>query len=303
MSQRLKLPQLEYFRVVGRTQHMTRAAEELGVSQPALSRSIASLEREVGLPLFSRHGRSIRLNSNGNLFLGHVERAFRNIEDGLQELNDLNDVDSGTVSIGFLRSLGQNFIPQVVRRFKDKHHDSQIEFFQANSFELESELKRGRLDLIFVARIEDSGTISWSELGSQEIHLIVPLSHKFANRDAIELIEVKDEEFVAFKSGHAFRDLEDGVFRAAGFRPRISYECDDGNYLMNFVAAGLGIALTPPDLIVAEGFRTLNLSAPDARRAIGIAWQHDRYLNKSAQAFLAFARAAILPDMTVVTPD
>jgi len=298
MDKRVNLAWLKYFRAVGRTQHVTQAAQQLGLSQPALSRAISALESAIGVPLFVRHGRSLSLTQDGEVFLNYVERAFRMIEDGYEELADRNETGSGSVSIGFLRSLSHTFIPQLVSRFRASYPQVQISFFQSNSHGLEDEMKRGRLDLIFVARIRDADSFTWVELGSQEIDLVVPLTHPIAKQETVSLAEVKDEPFVSFRPGHAFRILADSVFTSAGLTPKIAFECDDGSYLMTLVAAGLGIALVPPDYITPEGFKIVRLASPYARRSIGIAWQNGRYLNKSARAFLDLARAAIRPDMT-----
>ena len=298
MEKRVNLTRLEYFRAVGRTQHVTQAAMELGLSQPALSRAISTLESEIGIPLFERRGRSVNLTPDGKIFLDYIERAFRVIEDGYEELGDRNEAGRGRVSIGFLRSLSHIFIPQLVGRFRAAHHEAQIGFFQSNSDGLEDEMKRGRLDLIFVARIRDTGSFTWVELGTQEIHLVVPVTHPIATQESVSLAEVKDEPFISFRPGHAFRVLADAVFASAGLTPKIAFECDDGSYLMTYVAAGLGIALVPPNYITPDGFKIVRLSSPHAQRSIGVAWQNGRYLNKSALAFLNLARAAIRPDMT-----
>src|ERR671926_45590 len=101
---------LECFRVAGRLQHVTRAAETLGTSQPALSRALARLQADLGVPLFQRAGRSLRLTRYGESFLARVERALSEIEEGRRELADLTEPERGVVALGFLRTLGAKFI-------------------------------------------------------------------------------------------------------------------------------------------------------------------------------------------------
>src|SRR5262252_3894795 len=95
----MDLLQLHYFRTVARLEHVTRAAEELRVAQPALSKTMARLEGELGVPLFERRGRRIALNTGGRAFLRHVDRIFMALEDGRQELADLAGLARGTVTI------------------------------------------------------------------------------------------------------------------------------------------------------------------------------------------------------------
>jgi DNA-binding transcriptional LysR family regulator len=95
----MDLLQLHYFQTVARLEHVTRAAEELRVAQPALSKTIARLEAELGVPLFDRRGRRVALNAGGRAFLRHVHRVFREVEDGRQELADLAGLARGTVTV------------------------------------------------------------------------------------------------------------------------------------------------------------------------------------------------------------
>src|SRR4029453_7533741 len=142
---------LESFRIAGRLQHVTRAAEELGTSQPALSRALARLQSDLGLPLFERVGRSLRLTRYGELFLARVERALAEIEEGRREVSDLTEPERGVVALGFLGTLGDKFIPDLVRRFNEAHPRVRFNFVQNNSAAIERELERGALDLVFVA--------------------------------------------------------------------------------------------------------------------------------------------------------
>ncbi|MHB8148225.1 MAG: LysR family transcriptional regulator, partial [Vulcanimicrobiaceae bacterium] len=87
----MELQQLAYFRVVARTEHFTQAAEELAITQPALSRAISRLERDLGVALFDHRGRSVRLNRYGRAFLRHAERALVALEEGRREVGDLSD--------------------------------------------------------------------------------------------------------------------------------------------------------------------------------------------------------------------
>src|SRR5262249_17554782 len=97
---------LESFRIAGRLQHVPRAAEELGTSQPALSRALARLQDDLGIPLFERVGRSLRLTRYGELFLVRVERALAEIEEGRRELADLTEPERGVSALGFLARAG-----------------------------------------------------------------------------------------------------------------------------------------------------------------------------------------------------
>ncbi len=305
MARRVKLSQLDYFRAVGQFQHVTKAAQHLGISQPALSRAIAALEADIGIPLFEHRRRSVRLTENGEVFLSYIERAFAVVEDGFEALRDLNEPGRGKIKIGFVRTLGLGFIPQLIRLFREKYPNVQMALIQNNSVGLETSLKNGELDLIFVTQIADTKACLFEKLASQEIRLVVPANHKYANRESVTLDELKDESFICFQEGHALRDTFNRIFQSAGFKPNISFECDDGSYLVGFVTAGLGLALMPPNSGDVVGAKAVKITSPDARRDIIIAWPTHRYINQSTVAFIEFSKFAVAPDMsfTVAASD
>ena len=104
--------QLEYFRIVAKTEHFRKAAELLNISQPALSRSIKKLEEELGICLFDRIGRSVKLNQFGRVFLKRVENGLNEISYGVEEINHLKNPYTGTVSIAFLQTFGISILPE-----------------------------------------------------------------------------------------------------------------------------------------------------------------------------------------------
>ncbi|MGE5537274.1 MAG: LysR family transcriptional regulator [Gemmatimonas sp.] len=290
-GKRLDWRQLEYFRVAGRLQHVTRAAEQLGTSQPALSRALARLEADLGVPLFERVGRSIRLTRYGEVFLKRVEGALAQIEEGRLELADLAKPGRGTVALGFLRSLGAKYVPQMVRRFGVAHPEVRFTFTPNNSGELEALLERGELDLAFTTVPVTSGKLAWARVTDQELVLLVPSDHRLARRRQVSLRDVQKEPFVTFKRGHAFRRLTEGLCEEAGFIPSITFEGDDSSSIPGFVAAGFGVAIASPESGNFNGVVGLRIAAPAARRAIGLAWAKDRYLPAGARTFRDFAAA------------
>ncbi|MFN4281885.1 MAG: LysR family transcriptional regulator [Alphaproteobacteria bacterium] len=282
---------LEYFRVVGRHQHVTRAAEELGLSQPALSRALARFEADLGVPMLERAGRSVRLTRYGQAFLRRVEKAHAEIDEGRRELADLADAKRGVIELGFFRTLGAAYIPQFVRRFTALHPDVRLRFTQNNSAALAAQLQAGELDLIFTTAPLDATAVSWVHVADQDMVLIAPQDHRLAKRKSVALRELAGEPFVSFKRGHAFRQFTDDLCAAAGFAPAISFEGDDSSSVPGFVAAGFGVAIVPPESGAFANVAAVRISEPKARRAIGLAWMEDRYLSASARAFRDFALA------------
>lgn len=139
--------QLEYFQTLARIQHVTKAAETLSITQPALSRSIVRLENYLGVPLFDRQGRSITLNKYGERFLKRVDSIIKEFTEGKEEIQSLLQPDQGEVSLGFLHTLGTTIVPNLIGAFKDQYPNVHFQLNQSHSNQLLDKLKSGELDL------------------------------------------------------------------------------------------------------------------------------------------------------------
>lgn len=283
----VELEQLEYFRTVGRLQHVTRAAEQLGITQPALSRAIIRLERELGAPLFHHVGRSVRLTRYGEAFLERVERGLREIEEGRRALADLTGEVHGSVSVGFLRTLGAEYVPRLVRQFRKDHPGVRFTFTQNNGAALLAQLHAGEIDCALVSGPPRDARLGWEHVFDQELVLIVPREHRFAKRRSVRLRDVAGDPFISFKPGHAIREVANELCAAAGFVPAIAFEGDESSSIRGFVAQGFGVAIVPATR-AAGGVVSLRIAAPAARRGMGIAWVKERYQSAAERAFRRF---------------
>ena len=283
----MNVDQLEYFRHVARLGHVSRAAEELAITQPALSRAIARLERDVGAALFARTGRTIVLTRYGRAFLAHVERALDEIDAGRRELGDLTGADDTAVALGFLRTLGARFVPQTVRLFRTEHPDVRFTFSQNNSATLLAQATRGEVALCLIAGPLATEGLRWQRIGAQRFLVIVPPQHRLARRRSVRLADLRAETFIAYKRGQAIRDFSDALCRAAGFVPAVAFEADESASVRAFVLAGFGIAIVP-ELSGSDELPNLRILDANAAREIGVTWRGDRYLSKAERAFRRF---------------
>ncbi len=295
----MELLQLSYFRVVAQREHMTRAAEELNVTQPSLSRTIARLEREVGVPLFDRRGRGLRLTQYGAAFLRHVDRVFQELDDAAAELRDMGGLERGSVS---LAAGALHWLPGVLEPFLAVHPEVRFHLVRRSLPELVRLVEDGEVDYCFVPDIPPSTRTTWQHLRTAPIAVMVPSSHRLAGRARVELRELADEEMILGKPGDILRETMDGYFRQVGIRPRVASEVDEPAAVEDFVAAGLGVAFipgllkpTPPHGLTAR----VAISDPPCKLALGLAWNTDRYLSLAARAF----RDHVVSHFAVVPPD
>jgi DNA-binding transcriptional LysR family regulator len=274
--------QLRYFVAAARSEHMARAAEQLDLSQPALSRSIQKLEEELGMPLFDRVGRGVRLNEAGKILLRRVDRASAEFEDALRELKDFGATKS--VSVGYLSTFGVRLIPELVKGFSALEPSLQFNLFEGPSPLLMKQLLNGEVDLC-VSTEPDVAGLEWQPLFKEELFAIVPMDHRLAGRKSIELIELADEPFVALRAGHGLRLVLDELCQRAGFTPKINLEGYEVSSLRGLVVAGFGVTLAPKRSVSAATYVDLPISMPECFRVVGVSWRKERWLSPKAAAF------------------
>ncbi|GED19587.1 MULTISPECIES: LysR family transcriptional regulator [Kurthia] len=285
----MDLQQLKYFQTVARLEHMTRAADVLNISQPALSKAISQLEHEVGAPLFERVGRAIRLNRYGALFLERTEPITQILDEAKQEIRDLVAPNSGTVAIGFTHSMGTRLVSRAVQAFQKEYPETEFEFVQRNSLPLVQDLNKGLCDLCLIPHLETDIPIDWRELWREEVYVIVPLHHRFAKQETIRLQDLAEDSFVTIKEGNSLRQIQNHVFEQVGISPNIVFEGEEFHTVASFVEAGFGVGLLP-DLQRIDGYQIKRLHVTDVvcERRIGIATMKGRYIPQVAKQFEAF---------------
>jgi DNA-binding transcriptional LysR family regulator len=285
------VPRLRQFVAVAREEHLTRAAELLGVPQPTLSRSIARLEAELGFPLFSRPGRSVKLTRHGRQLFQSSERTLTTLAAQLRLLAEETDPASGRVALAFLHTLGTEAVPRMLRDFRATHPGVRFTLVQGSADALLARLREGDADLCLTAPLPDEPGMITHKLDSQRIDLVVPAGHRLARRRGVRLAEAAAEDFIGMPPGHGLRTITDELFREAGFEPRIAFEGEESATCRGLVGAGLGVSLLPAMAMTAADPEVVavRITAPRAARTVGLAWMADRPQPAPVTEFRDFA--------------
>ena len=238
----MDLLQLRYFQVVARVEHMTKAAEELYIAQPSLSKTIHRLEKEIGVSLFDRQGRSIRLNQFGKVFLAYIDRLFHELEEGKRQVRDMAGLEHGEVS---LVAASLHWLPDVLRSFQSQYPLVHFRFSHCGPSEMVPQLEAGTCDFCFPSAPLVRPGIKWKTLLIEDVLLVVPKDHRLAAYDSVPFSEIAQESIVIEKVGGDLRGLIDDFCQQAGFTPRITYEIDEPLALLEFASAHLGVTFIP----------------------------------------------------------
>lgn len=285
-------PRIRQFVAVARAEHLTRAAELLGMPQPTLSRSIARLEADLGVPLFRRPGRNIKLTRHGRVLLEASERALATLRGAVELLSADADPEHGRVSLAFLHTLGTDVVPRMLRDFRAVHPHIQFTLAQDSASAMLHMLRDGEVDLCLTAPCPEAPDLVAYPLDEQRVDLYVPAGHRLAAAESIPLTDAADEDFICTTPGHGLRLITDDLCQSAGFKPRIVFEGEQVATIRGLVGAGLGVALLPtvlspePDPAIAA----IRITTPKAARTVCLTWPADRKLTEPATAFRDFVR-------------
>jgi len=286
----MELLQLHYFQTVARMEHMTNAAKKLHIAQPALSKTIARLEEELGVPLFDRQNRQIRLNPFGKAFLNSVETALSVLEEGRREVTDLAGIERGTIRIA---TTTLNRLSKALGVFREQYPEVNFRIVQVapgSMAEMVRMLENGEVDLCFGAASLDHPRIKEADVLHAEVRLAVPHGHRLEERERIHLREARGEAFIEYKEGHPFRCMNDAFCESAGIQREVVCEVEEPSALSGLVAAGLGVAFMPTCKGDEEtqAYTLIPIASPDCHRAFSLAWLESRYLPQAASRFREF---------------
>ncbi|MDS0525827.1 LysR family transcriptional regulator [Clostridium sp. SHJSY1] len=281
----MELLQLKYFQSVARLEHMTHAAEELHIPQPALSKTISLLEKELGVLLFDRRGKYIFLNEYGKTFLRRVDQALTALENGKHELNDLSGKEFGDIKLVILSA--SPLIPDLLTSFR-KHHPH-INFNLIQHFS--NSVSTTDFDLCISSSLQRVDNTTTIPLITEEIFLAVPLNHPLSKRTSINLTEVTNDDFISLKRGKDLREITDTFCKYAGFTPNVIFESDDPATVRGLIKAGQGIAFIPAISwggTTGSSIKLLHINEPTCERVISLGFTAERYLPNAAQLFRQF---------------
>ncbi len=285
----MNLTQLRVFAHLSRTLHYQRTADELGIAQPSLSRSIRALEEELGAPLFERRGRGVALSPYGTVFATHITAAIREVDTGVQRVRELADPARMNILLSVNYYLSSSYLPVLTRRYLDKNPAEHyfFQFSQGSTPRVLEEVRAGVSELGFCAYLDDQPDIRFEPILRRPLCAVVPPGHPLAGRERTSLAQVA--QYPLILSTDRTHYLED-LFQAQGLAPEIVLRMGEDYAIANLVGQHFGVSLLPEDPQLAVcGVRLIPLEDRAAFRIFYLATSRTRVLSPQAQAFRRFA--------------
>lgn len=255
----MELSQLRYFLAVARLEHMTHAAEELHIAQPALTKAIRKLEAELGVPLVERRGRNIALTPAGHALQGLLAEPLARLNAIPEELRRLAQAEDRTVRLKVLTA--STIVTACVIRYRASHPDLQFDL-------LLGEDASGADVVVDTCDLADPPC--QGRLFAERVFLAVPRESPLARRDSLPLADAREETFITLASNRRFTDLCSTWCRQAGFAPRRIYEGDSPATIRNLIALGCGVGFWPERTwgSVGDGIALVPVAEPRCARRL-----------------------------------
>lgn len=286
----MNLDYLRYFVKLAEVRHYTKAAEQLRITQPSLSHAIRILETELGVPLFEKTGKNTELTPFGREFLECSQQTLETLDRGVRSLKR-SAQGNGLLRLGFLRSLGTEYIPKLAARFLEANpgKDIQLEFHTDRTQPLLDGLLDQTYDLVFCSQPSPRLHVTAVPVTQQDLVLIVPKNHTLSSQHSVDLTETLPYPQICFTKSSGLRDLIDGLFDQVGGHPKIAYETEEDQVIAGLVAQGFGVAIVPyMDLLLKLELSILQISFPPYKRQFFMVHNNAVSLSPVAEQFRKF---------------
>jgi len=274
MDQHAETRHLRYFLALAEELHFGRAAQRLHIAQPALSQQIRQLEKIIGVELFQRTSRSVRLTEAGATFQQRARDLLGRLAADVNEAGRIGRGEAGRLDVAFSGSAAA-IVSEHLRAFSRLRPDVQVTSHDGMTADVLESLERGTADVAIVRDVQERDDLTLTLLATERLVAVVPAEHPAAERKRIEASALAADRLILFRrsaGAHAF-DLYTQPLRNAGVDVDVALECSNWHTVMTFVAAGLGVSIAPYSVTspLPSGARRVELGGPPTASTVHIA--------------------------------
>ena len=286
--------QLFIFYMVARLQSFSKAAQELSISQPAVSIQVRELENSLGTSLLHRMRRELRLTETGEAVFSYTQRIFALADEMHSVVRDIQGLHSGRLTIGSSTTPGEYILPWLIGKFRQRHTGIQVSLTIANTQAVIDQIYAHELDMGMAGSpVNLKGLASFPYVLDRIVVIAAP-SHPLAQQDEVNMRDLRKYDFIMREPGSATRKTAEDLFSARRVEPRVTMELGSNEAIKRAVAAGLGLgilsefAITPD--VAAGLIQVLEVNRWDCNRQLSVFYRDDKYLSAAQNAFLDFLR-------------
>lgn len=295
----MELRTLRAFVEVVRQGGFSQAAKVVFATQSTVSKAVKQLEDEIGMPLLDRVGHRSTLNTAGDIVYRRALKILTERDDLVAELDELRGLKRGTLRLGFPPVGSSTLFAPLFAIYRSRYPGIDIRLMEQHGSErLEEILLSGEIDLA-ASLLPVSGALEWQDVRTEPLMALLPSDHSLAQSRFINLASLQEEPFILFEIGFALNRVIQDACQRRGFEPTIAARSSQIDFIVELVAAGLGIAFLPR--MIAEqrthpSVRHILLAEPETEWHMAMIWRRDGYLSHAARAWLALARESQVED-------
>lgn len=287
----MTLLQLEYFQVMAKTLHYTRAAAQLHISQPSLSYALAQLESDLGVPLFQKEGKYVSLTPYGAAFQQSTAPVLQELNDCVKQVRALWEHHRQEIRLGYIQSLSATFVPQLIEEYYRWRGSQDVSFFfsQNQKMNLPDAVRAGELDVAFSSGVgKGLGALRVLE---QELVLFAPIGHPLAEESSISFSQLAGQPMVLLQRDTGLNATVRELFQAADCPLQVAQEACDFNAAVNYVSLGVGLSILPRTCgFDPRTVREVQIRDVDCSRPIYLLWKEVDDVNAPKEEFVAFLK-------------
>lgn len=297
----MELRHLRYFLAVAKARNFSLAAEELHVSQPALSQQIKQLEDELGTPVFNRLNRCVSLTTAGRIFEEYACDALQAVKWGQQQIDDLQSLQHGTLRIGVIHTFNTSLIPPIIASFYSKYPGIRISVEEGPTQIIENNLCSGHLDMGVAFHPALTPEIVAEPLFEEEFVLTVRKDHPLASRETMPFCELEDLPLILVNENMATRRMINKFFAEAGMEATVHVEASTIEVIMRIIAQSDLASIVPCRTPGLESglYHSVHLTDPTPTRRAAHLYHKHSYRSAATNAFSRFFRDFLAADDSI----
>lgn len=294
----MNLSQLYYFSKLSELEHFSKAAKELYITQPSLSHAIKSLETELGVQLFEREGRRMRLTPFGKEFAVYVKRGLREIDKGVELAQEFNGKLGGTVNVGAVLTVQGDYLPPLFHDFSENYgQEVKLNMFQGFSIPLVEGLENDKWDVVFAAAGERKPNLCYEHVLSHELVAVVNKNNPLAQRDSIGIPELSGYNVHTYRLGTPIGEEVNDLLTEYNLSAK--HDCEDEVSLGGIISAmpnDIALATLTISLKAFDHLRFLRIEeVPQDFHPIYMIYKRDAYRSCAAERFIQFSQDWVAP--------
>jgi DNA-binding transcriptional LysR family regulator len=290
----MNLHHLEVFHAVAETGSVSLGAERLMVSQPAVSKQIKGLERQLDVRLFDRHPKGVRLTDAGRLLQGYARRIFALTQEARAALDDLSSLRSGSLAIGAGPTVGIYLLPRVMVHFRQRFPGIRLRIETAGPEVLREQLSDGLLDLVLTESVIDDPALESTAFASDVLVPVASSAHPFAKSQVVSPKAFCAEPFIARETSSPGGSLVERTLASRGFRIEPYLTLASTEAIKQAVTAGLGVTMLSRLAVVSEitsgQLKQLRIKSLSIRYPLHQVRLRNHVESRPAKAFLCLLR-------------